>query len=94
MRAEIQRLSEELDAVKQQLQNRPEAAEQVPLLQAQIQGRAQTKVETNSRFPMKVFGTVVSNTFWNTGEPNWLDIPNIAGPTTPGMKSSFSSTLF
>ena len=43
---------------------------------------------------MKIFGTVVSNTFFNTGEPNWMDIPNIAGPYgARGQSGSFSSTL-
>ena len=78
LRTEVQRLRQELDEVKQELQNRDQSADVVPLLQAQIQEQAQTKVETTSKFPLKIFGTVVSNTFLNTGEPNWLDIPNIA----------------
>ena len=94
LRAEVQRLRQELDAVKQELQTHSAAVENVPLIQAQVQEQAQTKVETNSRFPMKVFGTIVSNTFWNGGEPNWLDIPNIAGPHADGLRpGSFSSTL-
>jgi hypothetical protein len=94
MRAEMQRLRQEVDELKRQLQSRADVAEEVPLIQAQIQEQAQTKVETSTKFPMKVFGTIVSNTFWNSGEPNWLDIPNIAGPNTPGTRSgSFSSSL-
>ena len=94
MRTEIQRLRQELDDVKQELKSRSAAAEDVPLIQAQIQEQAQTKVETSSKFPLKVFGTIVSNTFWNTGEPNWLDIPNIAGPYIDrGQSGSFSSSL-
>src|SRR5437016_3521582 len=94
LRAEVQRLRQELDTVKQELRTHNDAIESVPLIQAQVQEQAQTKVETNSRFPMKVFGTIVSNTFWNSGEPNWLDIPNIAGPHLEGLRSgSFSSTL-
>lgn len=94
MRAEIQRLREELEVVKQELRSRSQGAEELPLLQAQVQEQAQTKVETSSKFPMKVFGTIVSNTFWNSGEPNWLDIPNIAGPHAPGADTgSFSSSL-
>ena len=94
MRAEMQRLRQEVDELKRQLQTRADVAEEVPVLQAQIQEQAQTKVETTTKFPMKVFGTIVSNTFWNSGEPNWLDIPNIAGPNIPGTRSgSFSSSL-
>ena len=94
LRAEIQRLRQELDEVKQELRTRSEPVETLPLIQAQIQEQAQTKIETSSKFPMKVFGTIMSNTFWNSGEPNWLDIPNIAGSYTPGIgRGSFSSTL-
>ncbi len=94
MRAEILRLREELDQVKQELKTRNQAIEDVPLLQAQIQEQAQTKVESSSKFPVKFFGTIVSNTFWNSANPNWLDIPNVAGPyTSPVSMGSFSSTL-
>jgi hypothetical protein len=94
MRAEIQRLRHELDDVKQQLQASPDKAEEVTLLQAQVQEHAQTKIETSSRFPMKVFGTIVSNTFWNSGDVNWLDIPNVATAANPALRpGSFNSTL-
>ena len=96
MRAEIQRLRQELDEVKRKLSTRSEVAiaDEVSLLQTQVQEQAQTKIESSSKFPMKVFGTVVSNTFLNTGEPNWLDIPNIAGLKQPGFKpGSFNSSL-
>lgn len=94
MRAELQRLRQELDEVKQELRNRDLAVDELPLLQAQVQEQAQAKLETSSKFPMKIFGTVVSNTFLNTGDPNWLDIPNIANPYAPGIRSgSFSSSL-
>jgi hypothetical protein len=56
---------------------------------------AQTKVESSSRFPVKIFGNIVSNTFFNTGEANWLDSPNIvsADPAGGFPKGSFSSSL-
>src|SRR6476619_5098164 len=93
MRAEIQRLRQELDDVKQQLRSHDEVVEQLPLVQAQVQEQAQTKVESSSKFPLRLFGTVVSNTFYNTGQPNWMDIPNIANPKNPLFPSgSFSST--
>jgi hypothetical protein len=94
MRAEVQRLRQELNEVKQELRDHNQAIEDVPVIQAQIQEQAQTKVETTAKFPMKVFGTIVSNTFWNSGEPNWLDIPNIAQPAVAGLPpGSFSSSL-
>ena len=71
------------------------AAELMPVLQAQVAEQAQTKVESSSRFPVKIFGNIVSNTFLNTGEANWLDSPNIvaAGPPSGLPRGSFSSTL-
>lgn len=90
MAAEIRQLREELDQVKQELRQ----TETVPLIQAQVQEQAQTKVETNSKFSMKVFGTIVSNTVINAGEPNWLDLGNIVLPRAAGRPSgSFTSSL-
>ena len=66
----------------------------LPLIQAQVQEQAQTKIETNTKFPMRVFGTIASNTFLNTGEPNWLDLGNVIAPVPAGLPSgSFSSSL-
>jgi len=94
MRAEIQRLRQELDAVKQELSDRGQALDDVALLPAHVQELAQTKVEAGSKMPLRLFGTVASNTFLNTGEPNWLDIPNIALAPRPGLRpGSFSSSL-
>jgi hypothetical protein len=94
MRAEIQLLRQEVNDLKQQVRNNNETIENVPVIQAQIQEQAQTKVEASSRFPVKLFGTVMSNTFWNSGEANWLDIPNIAGSPLRGVRpGSFSSSL-
>jgi hypothetical protein len=94
MRMEIQRLRQEVEEVKQELRTRNESVESIPVMQAQIEEQAQTKVESSSKFPIKIFGTVLSNTFWNSGEANWLDIPNIADAARPGLRpGSFSSAL-
>lgn len=69
-------------------------ADSLPLLQAQVAEQAQTKVESNSRLPVKIFGTIVSNTFINTGEVNWLENPNVVVPAPASLPAgSFSSTL-
>ena len=81
--AEIRQLRQELDQVKQELRQ----TETIPLIQAQVEEHAQTKVESNSRFPVRVFGTIVSNTFVNAGEPNWLDLGNVVLPRPAGMRS-------
>ena len=92
MRAEIQRLRQEVDALKQELKTNNDVVQDFPLVQAQVQEQAQTKVESSSKFPLKLYGTIVSNTFWNSGEPNWIDLPNLAGATRPGVRpGSFSS---
>jgi hypothetical protein len=94
MRLQIQQLRQEVDDLKKQLRSEEDSTAALPLVQAQVQEQAQTKVESSSRFPVKIFGTVFSNTFLNTGEPNWLDIPNIALPPLPALKpGSFSSSL-
>ena len=71
------------------------ASELLPVIQAQVAEQAQTKVESNSHFPVKIFGNIVSNTFFNTGEANWLDSPNIVpgNPAASLPKGSFSSSL-
>jgi len=97
MRAEIQRLRQEVETLRQEVRGSPQEpspAEILPVLQAQVQEHAQTKVESASKFPVKLFGTIVSQTAWNSGEPNWLDLPNIAGPRRTGEPSgTFISTM-
>jgi hypothetical protein len=83
MQAEIQALRAEVNELKQQ-------ARIVPIVQAQVAEFAQTKVESSTKFPVKIFGTIASNTFWNSNDTDWLDIPNIATSSSGG---SFSSTL-
>ncbi len=83
MQAEIQALRAEVNDLKQQV--RP-----VPIVQAQVAEFAQTKVESSTKFPVKFFGTIASNTFWNSNDTDWLDIPNIATANNGG---SFSSSM-
>ncbi|MBI2822328.1 MAG: hypothetical protein HYX74_08895 [Acidobacteria bacterium] len=72
----------------------PSIDEVVPMLAAQVAEQAQTKVESNSRLPLKIFGMIVSNTFYNTGEPAWIDSPDFVLPPRQGFApGSFSSTL-
>src|SRR4051812_27695216 len=83
------------DAASQGLEQPPPvSAEAFSTLQSQVSELAQTKVESNSRQPVKIFGTVVSSTQFNSGEANWIDIPNLVLPRTPGQATgSFSSNL-
>ena len=83
MQAQIQALQAEVTELKQQ-------ARVVPIVQTQVAEFAQTKVESSTKFPMKIFGTIASNTFWNSNDTDWLDIPNIATARNGG---SFSSSM-
>jgi hypothetical protein len=89
LRLEVQRLREEVERLK--------AAGTAPLpavemVQAQVAEQAQTKVESQSRLPVKIFGTIHSGTFVNRGNANWLENPNLVVPGA-GDGRSFSSTL-
>lgn len=66
----------------------------VDLLAAQVAEQAQTKVGSASRLPIRLFGTILSSTSFNTGEANWLENPNLVAVPPPGLDTgSFSSTL-
>lgn len=72
----------------------PSAEAMIAVVQAQVAELAQTKVESSSRLPVKLFGTIVSSTFFNTGEANWLDIPNLVNAQPSKLpRGSFSSNL-
>jgi hypothetical protein len=71
LRAEVRQLRQELDALK------PAAPTVAPeVVAAQVAELAQTKVESTTRFPLKIFGVIHAHAFANHATPNWLDIPN------------------
>jgi hypothetical protein len=101
VRRELAALREELQAVKAALPMvagaaaapavEPPAAS-VEMLQTQVQELAQSKVESASRFPVRLFGSLVSNTAFNSGEANWIENPNLVGrPADPA--GSMTSTV-
>jgi hypothetical protein len=53
------------------------------MLQTQVAELAQTKVESTTRLPVKLFGTVHAGVFANSDNANWLDNPNIVNATPP-----------
>jgi hypothetical protein len=64
------------------------------VLQAQVAELAQVKVESTSRMPVKLFGTIHTSVFANSANPNWLDLPNIVNPVpADGRSGSFSAAL-
>jgi hypothetical protein len=71
-----------------------QAAPSVEMLRTQMDEMSQTKVESRSRMPVRLFGAIVSNTVGNSGAANWLENPNITDPEPPGTTpGSFTSTL-
>ena len=104
LRAHIQQLRVEIDALKRVVHRdqvppavgaTPVAAAPDPMvamLQEQVAEQAQVKVESKSRMPLTLSGTIVSNTFANSGEANWIENPNIVA-AEQGPTGSFGSTL-
>lgn len=99
LRSEVASLRTELAAVKAAgaapAVSQPEqAAPGIDMLRAQVEELAQTRVETQSRMPVRLFGAIVSNTVANTGMANWLENPNLVDAEVPGVSpGSFTSTL-
>jgi uncharacterized protein YlxW (UPF0749 family) len=59
-----------------QNEQQQELAANVDMLQSQVQQLAQTKVESNSKFSIKLYGTILSTTFYNTHDVDWADTPH------------------
>lgn len=95
-RTELQKLRADLDQLKggasPQAEPAAPIAAAVEMLQTQVAEHAQTKVESASRMPLKILGTVHSSVAANSGEANWLENPNIVA-AAPSRTGSFSSTL-
>jgi outer membrane murein-binding lipoprotein Lpp len=89
LRAEVERLRAEVDALKSGAA--APAAAPVEILQAQVAELAETKVESSTRFPVKLFGTLHASVFTNSGNANWLDNPNlVAAPFPDGQPGTLS----
>ncbi|HLY60418.1 MAG TPA: hypothetical protein VKV95_06590 [Terriglobia bacterium] len=67
----------------------------VSMLQSQVAEQAQTKVESNTKMGVKLFGTILSTTFFNSGAADWADIPSVVNwaATVPSSTGSFSSSM-
>jgi hypothetical protein len=63
-------------------------------LQAEIKQHEQTKVETESKYSLRVTGLLLFNAFSNAGVVDDADLPTFAFPRTPGAShGSLSATL-
>jgi hypothetical protein len=66
--------------------------EQQQVLAAQIKLHEQTKVESVSRYPVRVTGLLLMNTFLNRGVVDQIDLPSVAlRPTSGTSDSSFGA---
>jgi len=95
--AEVKQLRSELDALKSSAapsSEQPSDQARIELVQTQVAELAQVKVASESRFPVKVFGTIHMGVFGNSDNPNWLDLPNLAtAPPARTLGGSFTSSL-
>ena len=81
LRAEVRELRAKVDALTAAGAAEAPAPPALEMLQTQVAELAQTKVESTTRFPVKLFGTVHAGVFANSANANWLDNPNIIAAT-------------
>ena len=72
--------------------------EEQEIQSAEIKQHDQTKVESVSKYPVRVYGLLLFNAFSNAGVVDNADLPSIALPRTPGLShgsvgGSFRQTL-
>jgi hypothetical protein len=64
------------------------------ILNARVDEQRQVKVESASKYRLKLSGLVLLNTSWTSGQVNNLDLPDLAVPNIPGYSSgSLSASL-
>ena len=64
------------------------------MVKAQVAELAQVKVESASRMPVRIFGTIHAHMFANSDNANWLENPNLVDvPLADGGGGTFSGTL-
>src|SRR5262249_9735892 len=94
LRAEVQQLRAAVEALQGLQGPAPAQPASVEILQAQVAELAQTKVESTTKLPLKIFGTVHAGFFANSANPNWLDNPNLVGaPPATGGNGTMSASL-
>jgi hypothetical protein len=85
------------DQVSQESSQSTHAAsleEEYELLSGKVDDQYQTKVESASKYRMRISGIVLMNLFSNQGTVDNIDFPDLAYPRTPGYSDgSFGATL-
>jgi hypothetical protein len=68
--------------------------EQVEINTTQIKEHAQSKVESDSRMRVKLFGMLLANTYYNSNDSSLRDVPlNAPSPASDSRKNNFGATL-
>ena len=94
LRAEVRELRAKVEALTAAGGVDLPVAPAVEVLQTQVAELAQTKVESTTRLPVKLFGTVHAGVFTNSANANWLDNPNIvAAAPADGHGGTMSASL-
>jgi hypothetical protein len=65
--------------------------EKIDVLQAEVKQLAQAKVESASKYPVRVTGLILFNSLVVKGNVDNLDTPSTASPSTPGVSNSSAS---
>ena len=92
LRSEVQQLRDEVQTLRST--TLPAPGPNLEILQSQVAELAQTKVESTTRFPVRLFGAVHTSVFTNSANANWLDNPNVvAAPPADGMNGTLGASL-
>ncbi len=90
MRQQLEAMRQELNAIRNP-QGSPAATadvknvvEEQELLKAKVEDQYQTKVESGSKYHVRLSGIVLMNAFSTRGSVDNLDLPRIAIPRVPG----------
>ncbi|SPE37809.1 conserved exported hypothetical protein [Candidatus Sulfopaludibacter sp. SbA3] len=74
--------------------NTPTTEERLDIQQQRIEEQAQTKVEASQKFPIRLTGMALFNTFLDSRQNGGVDYPTVAFPTGPGRAgATFRQTI-
>ena len=110
---QIEELRQSVDALRKQIQGSPSPAtpsntavppsaaaadQDASFLAAKITEMHQDKVESTSKYPVKISGLILFNSYWNKGIVDVQDLPNLAltsfpGAPSPGIGATLRQTL-
>ena len=102
LRRELAALRQEVNALRAAPSSLPAPApeqalaleEERQLLEAKVDDQYQTKVESSSKYRVKLSGMVVANVFSNQGSVDQLELPGQVEPRSPGeSKGSFGASV-